>query len=218
MRTEHCGGQGLAVQPDDIEADIARLRAEGKLKDAASLAIDAYGNEVLSFLETMLRDHADSGDAFAQACEDLWKALPRFEGRSSMKTWFYTLARHAASRLRRTAYQKRLTSLSEVTDLAERIRSRTRPHLKTEVKTGFAAIRAALDDDDRTLLLLRVDRSMSWNDIARVMAVDDEDDSTQTIARVAARLRKRFQTVKETIRERARASGLIAAIDPDAEP
>jgi RNA polymerase sigma-70 factor (ECF subfamily) len=206
------------MQQADIEADIARLRAEGKLKDAASLAIDAYGNEVLSFVETMLRDHADSGDAFAQACEDLWTGLPRFEGRSSMKTWFYTLARHAASRLRRSAHHKRLTSLSEVTDLAERIRSRTRPHLKTEVKTGFAAIRAALDDDDRTLLLLRVDRSMSWNDIARVMASDDEDDSTQTTARVAARLRKRFQTVKETIREHARASGLIDAIDPEPEP
>jgi RNA polymerase sigma-70 factor (ECF subfamily) len=202
----------------DIESELARLRAEGKLKEVASLAIESYGGEVLSFLETMLRDHADSGDAFAQACEDLWKGLPRFEGRSSFKTWFYTLARHAASRLRRNAHHKRLTSLSEVSDLAERIRSRTRPHLKTEVKTGFAAIRAALEDDDRMLLLLRVDRAMSWNDVARVMANEDDGDSTETIARVAARLRKRFQTVKETIRERARASGLIAAIDPEAEP
>src|SRR4029078_11462851 len=97
--------------PMDIEAELARLRAEGQLKEVASLVIESYGPEVLNFLETMLRDHADSGDAFAQACEDLWKGLPRFEGRASMKTWFYTLARHAAPRLRRSAHATRGASL-----------------------------------------------------------------------------------------------------------
>jgi DNA-directed RNA polymerase specialized sigma24 family protein len=47
-----------------------------------------------------------------------------------MKTWFYTLARHAASRLRRSP-QRQLAALSEVTDVAERVRSRTSPHLRT---------------------------------------------------------------------------------------
>jgi RNA polymerase sigma-70 factor (ECF subfamily) len=201
----------------DVEAEVARLREAGRMKEVATLAIESYGPEVLSFLETMLRDHADSGDAFAQACEDLWKSLPRFEGRSSMKTWFYTLARHAASRLRRSSPQRRLASLSEISDVAERVRSRTRPHFKTEVKLGFAAIRAALDDADRVLLVLRVDRGMSWNDVARVMASEDDDDSEEEIARAAARLRKRFQSVKDLIRERAIATGLIASTDPDAK-
>ena len=193
----------------DVEAKLTELRAAQNWKDVANLAIESYGGEVLSFLETMLRDHADAGDAFAQACEDLWKALPRFEGRSSLKTWFYTLARHAASRQRRSARPGRLTSLSEISDVAERVRSRTRPHLKTELKTGFAAIRAELDEADRMLLLLRVDRNMSWNDVARVLANDDDGDSDDAVARVAARLRKRFQTVKETIRARAVAAGLV---------
>jgi RNA polymerase sigma-70 factor, ECF subfamily len=202
--------------PTDIEAELARLRASGHLKETASLAIESYGPEVLNFLEAMLRDHADSGDAFAQACEDLWRGLPRFEGRASLKTWFYTLARHAASRLRRSSHLRRQSALSEITDLAERIRSRTRPHLKTEVKTGLEAIRAALDDDDRMLLVLRIDRGMSWSDVARVMATDEDGDSDGQIARVAARLRKRFQTVKQTIRARALATGLIPSESDDA--
>jgi len=201
----------------DVEAELVRLRAQGQLKEVASLVIESYGPEVLSFLETMLRDHADSGDAFAQACEDLWKGLPRFEGRASMKTWFYTLARHAVSRLRRSSQKRRLATLSEISDLAERVRSRTRPHLKTEVKHGFAAIRDGLDDVDRMLLVLRVDRDMSWNDVARVMVNEDDGDSEEDLSRVAARLRKRFQSVKETIRKRAIATGLIASTDPDAE-
>ena len=203
------------VLPMDIEVEIAQLRAAGQLKEVATLTIESYGSEVLSFLEMMLRDHADSSDAFAQACEDLWKGLPRFEGRAAMKTWFYTLARHAASRLRRSARPGRLATVSEITDVAERVRSRTRPHLKTEVKAGFAAIRASLDEADRMLLVLRVDRAMSWNDVARVMADVGDDDSDEGVARAAARLRKRFQTVKESIRELAVAAALIASTDAD---
>lgn len=201
----------------EIEEQVARLRAQGQLKAAASLAIERYGPEVLSFLETMLRDHADASDAFAQACENLWKGLRRFEGRASMKTWFYTLARNAASRLRRSSRHRRLARLSEISNVADRVRSRTRPHLQTEVKRGFASIRDSLEDGDRILLVLRVDRAMSWNEVARVMANDDDGDSDEDIARIAARLRKRFQSVKELIRERAVATGLIASLDPEAE-
>jgi hypothetical protein len=56
---------------------------------------------------------------------------------------------------------------------------------------------------------------MSWNDVARVMANEGDDDSEDEIARAAARLRKRFQSVKETIRERAIATGLIASTDDE---
>ena len=113
------------------------------------------------------------------------------------------------SRLRRSSHSGQLVAISEITDVADRVRSQTRPHLRTEVKTGFAAIRAMLDDNDRTLLILRVDRAMSWNDVARVMLEEGEDDSDDAVGRAAARLRKRFQSVKETIRARAVETGLI---------
>jgi RNA polymerase sigma-70 factor (ECF subfamily) len=119
--------------------------------------------------------------------------------------------------LRRSAHARRVAPLSEITDVAERVRSQTRPHLRTEVKVGFAAIRATLDEADRMLLVLRVDRNMSWNDVARVMADEDDDDSDEELARAAARLRKRFQSVKDSIRERAIATGLISPSDPDEE-
>jgi RNA polymerase sigma-70 factor, ECF subfamily len=198
---------------EDVEAEIARLRAAGQLKEVATLAIESYGGQILSFLEVMLRDPADSADAFAQACEDLWKGLPQFKGRAAMKTWFYTLARHAASRLRRGVRPGRLATISEISHVAERVRSRTRPYQTTEVKAGFAAIRASLDETDRLLLVLRVDRAMSWNDVARVMSDTGDDDSDHGLARTAARLRKRFQAVKESIRGRAAAAGLIARDD-----
>ena len=149
---------------------------------------------------------------FSQASEDLWKGIGAFDGRSSLRTWFYTIARHAASRSRRSPHRRpgRHEPLSAASDVAERIRSQTVPHLRTEAKDKLAAIREALDPEDRALLVLRIDRAMDWNDVARVL---DPDGSTsaEALSRTTARLRKRFERVKEEIRVRAIATGLISA-------
>jgi len=198
----------------DLEEQIAALLGAGDLRAAATLCVEAYGPEVLGFLVTLLRSEDDASEAFAQACEDLWRGLARFERRCPLRTWFYTLARHSASRLRRSPQRRpgRRVTLEEASEVAERVRSRTLPHLRTDVKDRFATIRDALEEDDRALLVLRVDRGLSWNDIARVYSEDGASDPT--LARVAARLRKRFQSVKDEIRSRARQAGLW----PDEEP
>jgi RNA polymerase sigma-70 factor (ECF subfamily) len=197
----------------DVEAELARLRAEGKLNEVATLAIESYGPDVLGFLAAILRDQADAGDAFAQACENLWRGLPRFEARSAVKTWFYTLARNAALRLRGASANHPHVPLSMVSELVEQVRSRTALHLRSQVKSKLTEIRDELDEADRVLLVLRVDRGMSWNDIARVIGASEggaEDDaSDDELAKAAARLRQRFQTIKKTIRERAQESGLL---------
>jgi len=186
----------------------------GDLGGAATAAVEGYGPEVLGFLVTLLRDENDATEVFSQTCEDLWTGLSRFEGRSSLRTWFYVLARHAASRFRRSPSRRpeRRIAMSEATGIAEAVRSRTLPHLRTEVKDGFARIRDALAEEDRALLVLRVDRNMSWNEIARVLYPDDSSD--EALGKVAARLRKRFQLVKDDIRARAREAGLLTDKEP----
>jgi len=198
----------------ETEARIEGLLRSGDLPAAAAEAIEAYGAEVLGFLVTFLRHDDDASEVFSQACEDLWTGLARFQGRSSLRTWFYTLARHAAARFRRSPHRdrRRHLPLSKISDVAEAVRSRTLPHLRSEVKDRFAAIRDALEEDDRALLVLRVDRQMSWDDIARIHAADD--DSDQALARVSAGLRKRFQLIKEEIRKRAQKAGLLPSDEP----
>jgi hypothetical protein len=73
-----------------------------------------------------------------------------------------------------------------------------------------------LDDVDRALLVLRVDRRMSWTDIAQVMSGGDCTEAE--LIRASARLRQRFRTIKETIRKRARELGLLDdRMEPDAK-
>ena len=197
----------------ELEAEIAGLLAAGELKGAATVAVEGYGPEVLGFLVVFMHDQANAEEVFAQTCENLWAGLPRFERRAAFRTWFYTLARHAAANFRRAPHHnaRRRGSLSEITDVAEQVRARTLPHLRTDIKDRFAEIRDTLAEEDRALLVLRVDRGMSWNDVARVLSEEGSEDG---LARGAARLRKRFQHLKLEIRDRARALGLLPEDEP----
>ena len=83
--------------------------------------------------------------------------------------------------------------------------------LDDEAATGAAnslELRESLEPEDRTLLILRVDRKLSWNEVARILAGEKEPSSAD-LKRSAGRLRKRFQSVKDQLRERAQSSGLL---------
>lgn len=196
-----------------LEQRIQRLLGEQDLPAAATESIAGYGGEVLGFLVTTLRDDDAADEVFAQACEDLWRGLPGFSGKSSLRTWFYVLARHAAARFRRSPQrrQQRRIPLSAVSEQVAGVRSLTQPYLRSDVKDAFSVIRDALDEDDRALLVLRVDRQLDWSEVARVFSpADAPQDELQ---RASARLRKRFQFLKKEIRERARSAGFRADQD-----
>jgi RNA polymerase sigma-70 factor, ECF subfamily len=193
-----------------LERRIRDLLAAGDLAGAATQVIQGYGPEVLGFLAAYVGDEDDASEALAQASFDLWSSIRNFHQHASLRTWFYTLARHAAARLRRAAHRRpgRHLSIDEVPEIsAADARSATAPYLRSEIKNGYAAIRDALSPGDRALLILRVDRRMSWQEIARILGSHDDGDGA--LARRAARLRKRFQLLKVEIRERARAAGLL---------
>jgi RNA polymerase sigma-70 factor (ECF subfamily) len=209
----------LTMAAMDLEGEIRSLREKRDLRGAATRAVEGYGPEVFGFLAAVLRDEQDASEVFSQTCEDLWRGLGRFEGRCTLRVWFYALARHAAARFRRAPHRRRgrHMALSEATDLAAQVRSRTQPHLRTSVKDRFVAIRDSLSEDDRALLILRVDRGMSWREIATSFS-DGPRDADGELGRVEARLRKRFQHVKESIRIRARTAGLLRRKDHDERP
>jgi RNA polymerase sigma-70 factor (ECF subfamily) len=200
----------------ELEEEIRRLRETGHLHAVATRTLEGYGNELFGFLVALLRDEHDAHEVYSQTCEDLWVSLERFEGRCSMRTWIYTLARHAAASYRRSPHRRRGRHVtpSALSELAERVRTQTQGYLRTDVKSQFAAIRDSLDEDDRTLLILRVDRKMSWAQIARVFSTDLAGDPA--LNREAARLRKHFQSVKSRIRSLARKAGLLP--DEEARP
>ena len=98
--------------------------------------------------------------------------------------------------------------MSKISEVAAKVRTETLPHLRTEVKDRFAELRRSLDPDDQALLILRVNRGLSWNEIAVVLDGASPNDEP-AIQRGAARFRQRFQGLKKRLHERAERDGLL---------
>jgi RNA polymerase sigma-70 factor (ECF subfamily) len=196
-----------------LERIVHDAWAAGDFDTAATLAIEGYAGEILSFLISRLRNQIDGQDAFSMFAEDLWRGLPEFRWRCSMRTWAYTLARNAANRyvsspdrqLERNLARTRPERLSA---LVERVRSATQVYRRTDAKDRFRALRERLEADDQMLLILRIDRGMAWRDIAIAIAGDSELDDG-AIARESARLRKSFERLKTALRQMAQEEGLL---------
>lgn len=198
-----------AEQRSALSEQVEAAVAAKDLERAATLVVDGYGPEILSFLYALQRDEALVSDAFSQFCEDLWKGLERFEGRASLRTWLYTLARHALYRCRRSEQRRsrRESPLSTWADVQEKMRTSTMMYLRTSVKDRMTQLREALPPEDQELLILRVDRQLDWKALAQVLSDGDLDE--EALKREAARLRKRFQLVKDRLREAAEREGLL---------
>jgi RNA polymerase sigma-70 factor (ECF subfamily) len=201
-----------------VETDTRRAWRDGDFERATTVALNGFGGEIFGFLVDRLGSESDAADAFSDFVEDLWRGLPGFQWRSTVRVWAYVLARNAANRLVRSPARRasRNLPLSQAPGLAEAIeqaRTRTNMHLRSEVKSAVARLRQALPPDDQLMLSLRIDKGLSWLEIAQVL-VDGCDDDAQARARAAARLRQRFKAVKARLRRQAEAAGLLDDDDP----
>jgi len=194
----------------DVEQQVADHLDAGSFREAATLSLRTWGDVVFGFLVHRLRDEGEAAEVFSQLTEDFWRGLAAFQRRCSVRTWLYLLARNAASRFRRAPWNLsgRRTGDAAFGDMVASIRSRTPAWLRSEVKDRFAELREALDPDDRSLLALRIDRRLPWEDIALIF-LEDEAPDREGLKRESARLRKRFQFVKEELRRKALERGLI---------
>jgi RNA polymerase sigma-70 factor, ECF subfamily len=197
-----------------VEREIKARCAQGAFELAASLLLETYGRELFGFLLARVRDRDAAGEVFSQFCEDLWRGLPDFAWRCSARTWAYTVARHAMSRHARSAQRERRNQLplsrpSQLSALEQQIRTQTPAIFRSGVKRRLAELREQLSADDQMLLLLRVNRQLDWIEIAHIMLDPPLGADEATLAREAARLRKRFQLAKQRLRELAMAEGLI---------
>jgi len=179
-----------------------RLRA-GDAAGAATAALQELGPSVLGFLRALLRDESDAADAFSQFAENLWKGLPSFRFDSSLKTWAYRVARHAALNLRNEAWRRhgRQFATGEASALAEEIRTKTVVRVARQ-QQALDQLRQSISEEDQSLLVLRVDQGLSWAEIAEILSEGAEPVQAVT-------LMKRFERLKDRLARMARDQGLV---------
>ncbi len=199
----------------DVEEEVRRLVQEGDRDGATTAALRGYGAEVLEFLAALHRDESEGNEVFALFAEGVWRGLDGFVWQSTLRTWLYAVARRCSLRYRRdgrrrAAREEALPEGSSASILVEKLRSQTGSLYRTEARSRVAALRDSLPDADQALLMLRVDRQLAWNELAQILHEGSEPLDAEGTKRESARLRKRFQLVKEKLHALAREAGLVA--------
>lgn len=195
-------------EPSHVETSIAQHLELGMLADAATAAIRGYGPEILGYLSAVLRDRDAASDVFAQFSEDLWKGIAGFRKESTFRTWAYKLAWNACRVFKRDPFRRRVHRLEsrEYSQVLEGLRASS---LRGDplIADRLAKARETLEPDEQTLLILRVEKDLSWKQIAGVLG-------RRGAAPEATALRKRFERLKERLVKLAGKPGLLDSGTP----
>jgi RNA polymerase sigma-70 factor (ECF subfamily) len=186
----------------DIDRDIRALLDRGEGDQAATRTVEGLGPGIYGYLCSLLEED-DAKEVFSMWAEDVWRGLATFRGDASVRTWCYRLAWHASCRFRRDAFRRRREAIptSAASRLAASVASRSgmAPGSRRE---RLERLRASLSPEEQSLLVLRVDRELEWDEIADILSVEGEPVTSPA-------LRKRFERLKEKLAELARDQQLI---------
>jgi RNA polymerase sigma-70 factor (ECF subfamily) len=189
----------------EVEARCLEALDRGDQAGAATLLVRGYGPQLLGYLCSVLRSEADAGEVFSMFSEDLWRGLPGFRRECPVRVWCYRLAWHAAARFLRDPYRGRGQRLetTELSRLVAEVRSSVFLGRDQARQATLDRLRQALSPDERALLVLRLDRDLSWSEVALVLSEEGGAPVEE------AALRKRFERLKEKLADRARQEGLL---------
>ncbi len=191
------GGEA-AVDRAEVEAKVLASLGAGDFSVAAGQIVRGFGAELYGWLSAVLGP-SDAADVFSAFEEELLRSLPTFRAETSARSWSYLLAKscarkHARSELRR---RQRMTPLANHSSVLERAQP-TASSNHASALDRLRQFRAALPQDDQDLLILRVDRGFSFNEVAGILL--GERATTQQIERESARLRKRLEAIRKAAR------------------
>jgi DNA-directed RNA polymerase specialized sigma24 family protein len=176
----------------------ARLRArlgQGDLPAAARSVVDTYGPEVFGFLVGVLGDADAAGFLYANVCQRVTTELEGLDRNLAFRTWVYRLAR-------RELKDRRLRRKRPVAPLREGGATDTQPLRHAGLTDAIDAVRRSLSEEDRELLILRVDRRFDWYELA--LTELGEDVSALLLARASKNLQLRLEELLERIEREAR--------------
>lgn len=195
------------------EKPIRQLCEAGQIEEAASCIFAAYNREIYGFVLTYVREHDEAQDVMSMFAEDMWRGLPGFRWQCSARVWCYAIARNAALQRLRSAKRRHSREIPHtLADLVAHVRTVTEIYRCTAVKSRVRALRDRLTPEDQVLLTLRIDRGLSFRDVA-LATLGDPDVASTTLDREIARLRKAFERAKVELRKLAESEGLLPPHD-----
>jgi len=145
------------------------VRAERR-DEAIALLLPAFRRKVFGLAYSFLRDREAAEDVTQEVFIKVWRALPGFDGRASMSTWMYTIARNASLSALRARRPQSSLSDPEVMEAAEAIN----PVPPADIIADRAAIRRLVDQlptKQRQVVMLFYMEGQSHEEVAAMLAM-----------------------------------------------
>jgi RNA polymerase sigma-70 factor (ECF subfamily) len=90
--------------------DVQRLLHERRYDEALEAMLDLYEHKVFRLAVAILRDAGRAEEITQDVFVKMWRAFPAYDGRASLSTWLYAIARNTClSAVRAEAYRKTST-------------------------------------------------------------------------------------------------------------
>jgi RNA polymerase sigma-70 factor, ECF subfamily len=145
------------------------VRAERR-DEAIALLLPAFRRKVFGLAYSFLRDRGAAEDVTQEVFIKVWRALPAFDGRASMSTWIYTIARNASLSALRGRRPQASLSDPQVMAAAESID----PVPSAEVMAEHAALLRLVDQlpiKQRQVIMLFYMEAQSHEEVAAMLAM-----------------------------------------------
>jgi RNA polymerase sigma-70 factor (ECF subfamily) len=150
---------------DDAPLDELALAAKSGDRDAAAAFVRATQQQVHRFL-THLVDAHQAEDLTQETYLRAMKALPRFEGRSSARTWLYSIARRvAADHIRAVSARPRIAAADDWEAVAD---AQARPSRSVEERIVLRDLLDRIDAERRLAFVATQVLGLSYAEAAEV--------------------------------------------------
>ena len=152
------------------DARLMELVRQERRDEAIALLLPAFRRRVFGLAYSFLRDREAAEDVTQEVFIKVWRALPGFDGRASMSTWMYTIARNASLSALRARRPQSSLSDPEVMEAAEAIN----PVPPADIIADRAAIRRLVDQlptKQRQVVMLFYMEGQSHEEVAAMLAM-----------------------------------------------
>ncbi|HEU4590198.1 MAG TPA: RNA polymerase sigma factor [Steroidobacteraceae bacterium] len=99
------------------DADLLAALQAGDRHAVLEGLMDRYRQKVMHLAVSILRDQALAEDMAQTVFVKVWQALPKFDGRASLSTWLYTIARNTC--LSAVQRERRIVPLEDFAEVAD---------------------------------------------------------------------------------------------------
>ena len=154
------------------DADLINGFLKGNERDFDTLVV-RYRDMVFNLCLNIMGDYDEAVDCSQEAFIKMYKNLHRFEFRSSLSTWLYTISVNTCRNAISSSYRKKRMSL-EGFENTQSTGNESAPEFIFERSEGEIEVRKAitrLPEEERILIVMRDLEEMSYEEITEITGV-----------------------------------------------